>query len=89
MDTPITREWLASIGADVRDEFHPTILYRTQCPFRSRPAETMKIAIRSQDVYLNGRFIGFVSSREDLQNLLSALRAEIIPPSSDVSHSGT
>jgi len=44
----------------------------------------MKIAIRNQDVYLNGRFIGFVSSREDLQNLLAALRAEIIPASPDV-----
>lgn len=89
MTTPITREWLASIGADVRHEFLPTILYRTQCPFRSRPAETMKIAIRSQDVYLNGRFIGFVGSREDLQNLLDALRAEIIPAQSTATHSCT
>ena len=89
MTTPITREWLASIGADVRDDFHSTILYRTRSPFVPDFVETMKVTLRRSDVYLNDRFIGFVGSREDLQNLLSALRAEIIPASSDVSHSGT
>ena len=89
MTTPITREWLASIGADVRDDFHPTILYRTRSPFGSGFVETMKLTLRRPDVYLNGMFIGFVSSREDLQNLLSALRAEIIPAATDAPHSCT
>ena len=85
MTTPITREWLASIGADVRDDFHSTILYRTRSPFVPDFVETMKVTLRRSDVYLNDRFIGFVGSREDLQKLLDALRAEIIPASSDVS----